>query len=110
MGVGFALTEELIVEKGKVITNNFDTYSLPRATDLPDMNVILVEDPEIEGDLDFGPKGAKGIGEPPTVAPAPAIVNAINDALREYGAEITEIPVTPKKIKAQLGLCGDQHQ
>lgn len=110
MGVGFALTEELVVEKGKVITNNFDTYSLPRATDLPDMNVIMLEDPEIEGDLDFGPKGAKGIGEPPTVAPAPAIVNAINDALMEFGAEITEIPVTPKRIKAQPGLWGDQHR
>ncbi|MBI1748638.1 MAG: molybdopterin-dependent oxidoreductase [Acidobacteria bacterium] len=102
MGVGYALTEELRLEKGKVISDNFDTYALPRASDLCDMNVIMVEDPELDGELDFGPNGAKGIGEPPTIAPAPAILNAVNDALREVGGYITEIPLTPQRVKAAL--------
>lgn len=106
MGIGYALTEELKLHEGKVLSDNFDTYALPRASDLCDMSVIMVEDPEIDGELDFGPNGAKGIGEPPTIAPAPAIVNAVNDALREYGVTITELPLTPKRVKAALKQAG----
>ena len=106
MGVGYALTEELQLEEGRVVSDNFDTYALPRATDLPDMDVILVEDPDLDGRADFGPNGAKGIGEPPTIAPAPAIVSAINDALRDYGIRFNRIPVTRKRIRDALGEAG----
>lgn len=102
MGVGYALVEDLRIEKGTVITDNFDTYALTRSTDLPDMNVVMVEDPDIDGELDFGPNGAKGIGEPPTIAPAPAILNAIHDALNGTGIEFTQIPITPKRLKEAL--------
>jgi CO/xanthine dehydrogenase Mo-binding subunit/aerobic-type carbon monoxide dehydrogenase small subunit (CoxS/CutS family) len=106
MGVGYALTEELVLDRGRVVSANFDDYSLPRATDLPDMQVILVEDPELDGDPAFGPNGAKGIGEPPTIAPAPAIVSAINDALRDFGIRFDRIPVTRKRIQEALRRTG----
>ncbi|MFQ5600103.1 MAG: molybdopterin-dependent oxidoreductase [Candidatus Krumholzibacteriia bacterium] len=106
MGVGYALTEELQLEEGCVTSDNFDDYVLPRATDLPDMQVILVEDPELDGNRDFGPHGAKGIGEPPTIAPAPAIVSAINDALRDFGIRFERLPVTRKRIRQALADAG----
>lgn len=106
MGVGYALTEDLVLEKGRVVSDNFDDYALPRATDLPDMHVLLVEDPELDGRRDFGPNGAKGIGEPPTIAPAPAIVSAINDALRDFGIRFDRIPVTRRRIQQALASAG----
>jgi CO/xanthine dehydrogenase Mo-binding subunit len=106
MGVGYALTEELQLDEGRVVSDNFDGYVLPRSTDLPDMQVILVEDPELDGDHAFGPNGAKGIGEPPTIAPAPAIVSALNDALRDFGIRFTRIPVTRKRIREALVQAG----
>jgi CO/xanthine dehydrogenase Mo-binding subunit/aerobic-type carbon monoxide dehydrogenase small subunit (CoxS/CutS family) len=106
MGVGYALTEELQLDQGRVVSDNFDDYALPRATDLPDMQVILVEDPELDGDPAFGPNGAKGIGEPPTIAPAPAIVAALNDALRDLGVRFQRIPVTRARIRAALDAAG----
>ncbi|UCE03342.1 MAG: xanthine dehydrogenase family protein, partial [Candidatus Latescibacterota bacterium] len=106
MGVGYALTEELQLDRGRVISDNFDDYVLPRSTDLPDMQVILVEDPELDGDPAFGPNGAKGIGEPPTIAPAPAIVSALNDALRDFGIRFSRIPVTRKRVRAALVEAG----
>ncbi len=106
MGVGYALTEDLHLEEGRVVSDNFDDYELPRATDLPDMQVILVEDPELDGDPAFGPNGAKGIGEPPTIAPAPAIVAAINDALRDCGIRFDRIPVTRARLRAAFAAAG----
>ncbi len=106
MGVGYALTEDLQLEQGRVTSDNFDDYELPRATDLPDMQVILVEDPELDGDPAFGPNGAKGIGEPPTIAPAPAIVAAVNDALRDFGIRFYRLPLTRARIRAALTQAG----
>ena len=103
MGFGYALTEDLKLQNGRVTADNFDTYQLPRSSDLPDMNVVFVEDPELLGDPAFGPSGAKGIGEPPTIAAAPAIVNAINDALRDRGVEITRLPATRGRMLEALG-------
>jgi CO/xanthine dehydrogenase Mo-binding subunit len=102
MGVGYALTEDLVLDRGRVVSDNFDDYALPRATDLPDMHVIMVEDPELDGERAFGPNGAKGIGEPPTIAPAPCIVSGINDALRDLGIRFDRIPVTRKKLREAL--------
>ena len=102
MGLGYALYEDLQLDQGRVLHSNFDKYNLPRSSDLPDMNVIFVEDPELDGRRDFGPNGAKGIGEPPTIAPAPCIINAIQDALNEYGVELTHIPLTRQRLKDLL--------
>jgi CO/xanthine dehydrogenase Mo-binding subunit len=91
MGMGLALSEQLILnEKGKVINANLKKYRMPRAKDMPNIKVIFIEKNE-----DKGPYGAKSIGEAATVPVAPAIVNAINNAL---DTNLTELPVTSEKI------------
>jgi CO/xanthine dehydrogenase Mo-binding subunit/aerobic-type carbon monoxide dehydrogenase small subunit (CoxS/CutS family) len=94
MGWGYALTEDSIDSEGRCLADNFGKYKMMRATDTPEYNVILLEDPE-----PTGPYGAIGIGEPPTVAAAPAIINAIYDAI---GVRITSLPATPEKILTAL--------
>lgn len=94
MGWGYALTEDSRLTEGQIKADNFGKYRLMKTTDLPQYDVILLEDPE-----KTGPYGAIGIGEPPTVATAPAIINAIYDAI---GVRIKDLPATPQKIKAAL--------
>jgi len=93
-GIGFALTEELIVKEGKITNPNFKNYKVPRAKDIPAIHVIFVEsnDPN-------GPYGAKGLAEPALTPVAPAIANAIYHAV---GIRLTSLPLTPKKIKDAL--------
>jgi len=94
MGIGYALTERLILENGKVMNPNFLDYKILTAKDVPNIEAIVVEteDP-------FGPFGAKGIGEPGLVPTAPAIANAIYDAV---GVRIKDLPITPEKILTAL--------
>ncbi|MFQ5498895.1 MAG: molybdopterin-dependent oxidoreductase [Candidatus Zixiibacteriota bacterium] len=94
MGWGYALCEDSRSVNGVIEASNFGKYRIMKATDAPDVDVILLEDPE-----PTGPYGAIGIGEPPTVATAPAIINAIYDAV---GVRITSLPATPEKILAAL--------
>jgi CO/xanthine dehydrogenase Mo-binding subunit len=89
-GMGYALTEEVIMEKGITMTPSFAEYIIPTAVDVPDIKAILVES---GGGL--GPYGAKGIGEPSCSIIAPAILNAIYDAI---GVRIKSLPATPEKI------------
>jgi CO/xanthine dehydrogenase Mo-binding subunit len=89
-GMGYALTEEVIMEKGITMTPSFAEYIIPTAVDVPDVKAILVES---GGGL--GPYGAKGIGEPACSIIAPAILNAIYDAV---GVRIKSLPATPEKI------------
>jgi CO/xanthine dehydrogenase Mo-binding subunit len=94
MGIGYALTERLILKDGKVMNPNFLDYKMLTAKDVPNIETIVVEtnDP-------FGPFGAKGIGEPGLVPTAPAIANAIYDAV---GVRIRDLPITPEKILAAM--------
>ena len=94
MGIGYALTERLILQNGKVMNPNFLDYKMLTAKDVPNIEPIVIEtnDP-------FGPFGAKGIGEPGSVPTAPAIANAIYDAV---GVRIKELPITPEKVLAAL--------
>lgn len=96
MGLGYGLTEELILDKssGKVINASLKGYRLFRAKDMPRIEVMLVEEGEPPG-----PFGAKSIGEAATVPVAPAVVNAVADAL---GLEFDELPVSPERILAKL--------
>jgi len=89
-GVGWALTEDFKISDGKVETDNFSTYLLPTAMDIPEVETIIVEDSE-----PLGPWGAKGIGEPAIIPTAAAIANAVSDAL---GTQIEEIPIRPEKV------------
>ena len=89
-GIGWALTEDLQFEKGKIINPNFHDYKILTIKDVPKIIPILVEtiDPN-------GPFGAKGIGECAMVPTAPAVINAINNAV---GIRIKDLPATSEKI------------
>jgi len=90
MGVGYALFENLGLEAGNIKNNRFSKYIIPTSLDIPEIEKIIIEEPE-----STGPFGAKGIGEPVMIPAAPAILNAIYDAV---GVRITELPATPEKI------------
>jgi CO/xanthine dehydrogenase Mo-binding subunit len=94
IGAGYGLTEEMKLEKGKVMNPNFLDYKMLTAQDVVPVEPIVIE----PGD-DDGPFGAKGIGEPGLVPTAPAIANAIYDAV---GVRITSLPITPEKVLAAL--------
>ncbi len=94
MGIGYALMEQLVLNNGKVINPDFRDYKILTASDIPTIEAIT-----IETDDPFGPFGAKGIGEPGLVPTAPAIANAIYDAI---GVRIKDLPITPEKILAAL--------
>jgi CO/xanthine dehydrogenase Mo-binding subunit len=75
MGTGYALHEQVKSKNGKIITLNFNSYRIPRATDMPEMKAVLVQNSDPNS-----PSGAKGIGEPTNELMAPAIANAIYNA------------------------------
>ena len=89
-GLGLALMEDYVALR----TDNLHDYLIPTVGDVPPVVVHLIEDPE-----PLGPRGAKGVGEPALVATAPAILNAIRDAT---GVRMTEVPVTPDRLRAAL--------
>ena len=86
MGIGYALMEEFEPEK----TKSFTDYLYPTSMDVPPVEVIIVEDPEPSG-----PYGAKGVGEPSLIPTAPAIINAINQAL---DIKITDLPAKLERV------------
>ncbi|MEW5723851.1 MAG: xanthine dehydrogenase family protein molybdopterin-binding subunit, partial [Thermodesulfobacteriota bacterium] len=93
-GMGQALYEEIVVEKGQVMNPSFLDYGFPTALEMPEMEAL-----DIETDDPVGPFGAKEAGEGTQLSPAPAIVNAIYDAI---GVDFLELPVTPEKILQAL--------
>jgi len=93
-GLGQALMEDYQLEDGHTKTHGFAKYILPTSLDIPEINTVIVEDPDPKS-----PLGAKGIGEPALVPTAPAIMNAIYDAV---GVRITSLPATPEKVLAAL--------
>lgn len=96
MALGYALTEEIkFDEQGRVRNSGFVDYKVMSTLDMPQMTTILVEDTE-----ETGPFGAKSAGEVPTNGMAPALANALYDAL---GVRIRSLPITPEKILAALG-------
>jgi CO/xanthine dehydrogenase Mo-binding subunit len=100
MGVGYALSEEIKIDEGVVLTDNFTNYILPTALDAPEkMKAVIVEEKE-----PLGPFGAKGLGESTLLPTAPAIVSAIQNAA---GIKLREIPATPEKI---LGAIKERKQ
>jgi 4-hydroxybenzoyl-CoA reductase alpha subunit len=93
-GMGQALYEEVLTEKGQVQNPSFLDYGIPTALEVPTITSFEVEtnDPE-------GPFGAKESGEGTQLAPAPAIINAIYDAI---GVRFKSLPVTPDKVLEAL--------
>jgi CO/xanthine dehydrogenase Mo-binding subunit len=94
-GVGYALYEELRSQQGKILNPNFRDYKIPSVCEM-DFPIDLEF---IETDDSYGPFGAKGVAEPGLVPTAPAIANAIYDAV---GVRIRDLPITPEKILAAL--------
>jgi xanthine dehydrogenase molybdenum-binding subunit len=94
MGIGYALTEQIIHEKGKNMNPNFRDYKILTAKD-----IVPLEAPVLETFDKDGPYGAKGIGEPGCVPTAPAIANAVYDAV---GVRIKDLPITPEKVLAAI--------
>ena len=91
MGLGYALNEELrFDERGKILNSCLRTYRIPAASDVPPMEVFLIEkaDP-------YGPFGAKGIGEIGTNCAAPAIANAVANAT---GVRLRQLPMIPERV------------
>ena len=93
-GHGYALSEEMLYEEGRLVTPSFSEYLIPTAMDTPRIESII-----LESRSGLGPFGAKGIGEPAMTAVAPAIANAVADAL---GVRIYELPITPEKVVTAL--------
>ena len=94
-----AVMEEFFPGKGE----NLHDYLIPSAGDIPRVESILIEDPS-----PVGPFGAKGIGEQAVVPTAPAILNAIHDAI---GIRIHRVPATPDRIRtAILAAQKDQNR
>jgi len=91
MGIGYALSEEIKYDsKGRQLNTSYEKYVLPTSMDITELQAIIVEanDPS-------GPFGAKGVGETGLVATAPAIANAVYDAI---GIRFFEIPLTEERV------------
>ncbi len=93
-GVGYGLMEEVQVEQGRVITTHFGDYKIPNIKDIPDLTTVIL--PTGSG---IGPYNMKGIGENPISPVAPAIANAIEDAV---GVRLRDLPITAEKVYAAL--------
>jgi CO/xanthine dehydrogenase Mo-binding subunit len=88
-GLGYALTEEVVMRDGLMANAQLTNYIVPTTLDTPPMDVVLIERPYAHG-----PFGAKGAGEMPFDGAAPAVVNAI----RSLGLDVREVPATPERV------------
>jgi xanthine dehydrogenase YagR molybdenum-binding subunit len=93
MGLGYALYEQRVMDRatGVVLNPNLETYKLPGPADMPEIEIVLLDQPE---------RGVIGVGEPCTVPTASAIANAVANAI---GARVASLPITPDKVLAALG-------
>jgi CO/xanthine dehydrogenase Mo-binding subunit len=94
MGMGYALTEELVVEKGRILNPSFHDYKLPTAGDIPEIHFYPIETLDKQG-----PYGAKGVGEAPLIPTPAAIANAVSNAL---GVKVDSLPMSPEKVLKAL--------
>jgi len=89
-GVGMAVMEELLIDNGRVLNASFTDYLLPTILDAPDVEAVLIEEPD-----HWGPFGAKGVGEAPTVSSTAAVVAAVRAAT---GRPLTRAPIRPEDV------------
>ena len=94
MGIGYAIMEEVNLDKGKIKNSNFSNYIIPTSMDMPNIKTYFIEETE-----STGPYGAKEIGEPVMIPTASAILNAIYDAIN---IRFYELPVTCEKVLLEL--------
>jgi CO/xanthine dehydrogenase Mo-binding subunit len=89
-GLGYTFLEEVIPQKGKIVNGNFLDYKMPTSLDACPFKIIMVE-----SDEPTGPYGAKGVGEAALVPVAPAIANAIYDAI---GVRLKDLPFKKERV------------
>jgi CO/xanthine dehydrogenase Mo-binding subunit len=103
-GIGNALLEEVVYDgAGQLITGTLMDYALPRATDVPPLEVLHVVTPS-----PLNPLGVKGAGEGGTLPAPAAIANAVADALRPLGVEVREIPLTRERLWRRIQAASAQ--
>ncbi len=95
-GIGYGMMEEMVfdAETGRTLTSDFAQYEIPTSMDTPEIEPLLIEEGE-----PTGPYGAKGVGEPGIVPTAPAIANAVFNAI---GVPVNELPVTAERVLEAL--------
>jgi CO/xanthine dehydrogenase Mo-binding subunit len=98
-GIGLALYEKVVWRNGGMINNQLTNYIIPTSMDVPPIRVLFEEVPYVHGAM-----GAKGIGELPMDGPAPAILNAIENAT---GISFTQVPLLAEDILGRLAETGD---
>ena len=92
--IGYALSERVVWHEGRMANGQMTNYIMPTSVDLPPIRVLFLENPYA-----YGPAGAKGIGELPMDGPAPAILNAVEDAI---GRAVNRIPLLPEQLMEVL--------
>ena len=102
MGLGYALTENLVVENGIVKNPCFRDYKLYTAPEIPEIDMTFVETMEPEG-----PAGAKGVGEAPSICISAAVVNALYNAT---GVRFYQLPLTPENVLGRLKAKGHRSE
>ena len=96
----YALTEEMLWDNGRMLNPTMMDYKIPGMADVPlKIHALLIETPEASA-----PFGAKGVGEICAVGPAPAVTNAIRNAI---GVRINEIPATPERVLTAMQPADD---
>ena len=93
-GIGYGLIEYLPVQDGRVEVAHFGEYKIPTVKDIPALRTVIVQ-----SEHGVGPYKVKGIGENPITPVAPAIANAIEDAV---GVRIRDLPITAEKVYAAM--------
>jgi CO/xanthine dehydrogenase Mo-binding subunit len=96
-GIGYAVFENVVWKDGRMANNQMTNYIMPTSVDVPRIRVYFEEVP-----YEQGPLGAKGIGELPIDGPAPAVLNAIENAL---GIAVDEIPLLPEMLMEEAGVA-----
>lgn len=103
-GIGGALYEELVYDDmGQLLTGTLLDYLVPGATEIPSIKQVHLESPS-----PLNPLGLKGLGEGGAIAPPVAIANAVVDALRSFGVEVSETPLSPDRVRALIRKRGPQ--
>jgi carbon-monoxide dehydrogenase large subunit len=97
-GIGAALAEALIYDgDGQLLTGSLMEYGVPRADQVPSLEVIALDFPSTRNEM-----GIKGVGESGIISPVPAIANAVEDALADRGAEVSRLPLTAASVWESL--------
>jgi carbon-monoxide dehydrogenase large subunit len=88
--------------QGQPLASTMIDYTLPSATEVPDIRILHMESPS-----PYTSFGCKGIGEGGAIGPPAALVSAVNDALRPLGVEVNQLPLTPELILAAIAASGE---